>query len=506
MTSSLSTVPLCLITLITSFGVDAVVLWSDEGPIIPESGKIIGVVDIEDSMHFAMDITIHSFLNVGDTAWGSVFQCGNSDGDRMPGIFLNVNAGVAGHNHEGIFVQVNGGSDGGSLGNVLDLEQTYHLEVEYNQEWWAVWVDWEIITAGSKTAHSTGSLPCYSSANFAHGNPNITIENLVVKSVSSPTSNPTASSPRVVEVKETNHSSNFGFVVLGGVLVLCAEAACLWFYRRQNQPNSIGLRARNPLVVALSIGEYDSSTLPALPGDKDIESLEQFADFMGYTFTSNHGKVHWKKEEILQFMRHTVVGELVSVNGDLRYDSLIVCVSGHGMDGGIITSDCHLVDNDVFHRIISGPNPTLRNIPRLFIFDACDGTAECKVDDDDEGKHGGVGMSLRANRMDLSALPRASDWTTSGKNPDYNLVQIRAANKGFMAKANEEMGSYLTRLIIENMMESIERGEDKTIAEVLKDCQQTLHRFGKQLPDFNYNNDTDGLRFEKRSRGKDTPF
>merc|ERR1719474_1640976 len=51
-------------------------------------------------MHFAMDITIHSFLNVGDTAWGSVFQCGNSDGDRMPGIFLNVNAGVAGHNHE----------------------------------------------------------------------------------------------------------------------------------------------------------------------------------------------------------------------------------------------------------------------------------------------------------------------------------------------------------------------------------------------------------------------
>jgi len=343
-----------------------------------------------------------------------------------------------------------------------------------------------------------------------------------------PTTNPSYSPASMDETHVLTFPHSHWWMMVGIVAVcLCvcilSVVAVICYHRNTRKPvkvmdpstvvNVSELRVRNPLVVAVSIGQYDSSTLPGLPGVKDIDSLREFADFMGYAFTSNNDKAHWKKEEILLFLRDTVVGELVAGDGNVRYDSLIVCVSGHGMDGGIITSDYHLVDNDVFHRIISGPNPNLRNIPRVFIFDACNGVVDSRhmvlnskdsvasnTEDEEQGKDTAADSILKANRMTVNDLPMPTDRTPSGKKPDFNLVQIRAANQGVMAKINEEVGSCLAQLITEHIMESIMSREDKTIAEVLKDCQQTLQRFGKEIPDVRCNNDSDGLRFEIQSR------
>jgi len=148
---------------------DAEVLLTADA-ITPEAGKQVGSIAIGDNMHFAMDVTINSFPTNGHD---SVFQCGTSNNDRWPGIFT-YQTGI-------FYVQVKGGSSAGNMGDVMATGQTYHLDVDYTQNWWVVRVDGEIIRSASKSAHSTrDSVPCYASANFGHGNADVLIENLVV--------------------------------------------------------------------------------------------------------------------------------------------------------------------------------------------------------------------------------------------------------------------------------------------------------------------------------------
>jgi len=156
---------------------DAEVLWTEDA-ITPVAGQQVGSIDIGDNMHFAMDVTINSFPT-GD--WASVFQCGTSNSDRWPGIFVHPDSGIEGDSQQGFFVQVTGGSSAGSMGDALATGQTYHLDVDYTQNWWVVRVDGETIRSKSKSAHSTrDSVPCYASASFSHGNADVLIENLVV--------------------------------------------------------------------------------------------------------------------------------------------------------------------------------------------------------------------------------------------------------------------------------------------------------------------------------------
>jgi len=157
---------------------DAEVLLTEDA-ITPESGKQVGSIAIGDNMHFAMDVTINSFPT--HSLYVSVFQCGTSNWDRWPGIFLHQYSAVEGNSNQGFWVQVTGGSSSGHMGDALATGQTYHLDVDYTQNWWVVRVNGEIITSASKSAHSTrDSVPCYASANFAVGNADVLIENLVV--------------------------------------------------------------------------------------------------------------------------------------------------------------------------------------------------------------------------------------------------------------------------------------------------------------------------------------
>merc|ERR1712003_280157 len=44
------------------------------------------------------------------------------------------------------------------------------------------------------------------------------------------------------------------------------------------------------------------------------------------------------------------------------------------MSGHIVTSDYMLIEKTIIHRLISSDYPEIREIPRIFIFDCCDGT------------------------------------------------------------------------------------------------------------------------------------
>lgn len=63
----------------------------------PVRGKHIGNISIHDTMHYEMDVTVHSF----PSGWGSVFHCGTIDTQRSPGIWMHPTSGTPGGTSEG---------------------------------------------------------------------------------------------------------------------------------------------------------------------------------------------------------------------------------------------------------------------------------------------------------------------------------------------------------------------------------------------------------------------
>merc|ERR1712141_379645 len=97
---------------------------------------------------------------------------------------------------------------------------------------------------------------------------------------------------------------------------------------------------------------------------------------MGYKFMSNDDKLYWTKQELTTFLRRDVVNELLGADDEVKYDGLIVCVSCHGVKDHIVTSDYKLIEKVVIHLLLSTDHPKIREIPRIFIFDSCDGSGD----------------------------------------------------------------------------------------------------------------------------------
>merc|ERR1719295_2225794 len=118
-------------------------------------GNNIVNISIDDSMHYAMDITVHSIPD----NWVSVFQCGNSVNDHYPTIWMSGSSGTANATYEGFYTSW---SNAGSHGKFLEEGQTYHLEVIVNQSWFIVQVDGLATYSSAVSEHETfENVPCY---------------------------------------------------------------------------------------------------------------------------------------------------------------------------------------------------------------------------------------------------------------------------------------------------------------------------------------------------------
>ena len=118
-------------------------------------GNNIVNISIDDSMHYAMDITVHSIPD----NWVSVFQCGNSINDHYPTIWMSGSSGTANATYEGFYTSW---SNAGSHGKFLEEGQTYHLEVIVNQSWLIVQVDGLATYSSAVSEHETfENVPCY---------------------------------------------------------------------------------------------------------------------------------------------------------------------------------------------------------------------------------------------------------------------------------------------------------------------------------------------------------
>ena len=144
-------------------GVDEI--FSKIEPFAPTKGSVIGNVMISDEMHFEMDIVVHSHPT---DVVGGILHCGtknHSPSERYPAIFLyRPSTGNHGFNVRLTTSDTGCCGEGPNKSSPLNLEQSYHLEVEFTQSWLSVEVDGVSTYFEYHGTHTTGVQPCYASA------------------------------------------------------------------------------------------------------------------------------------------------------------------------------------------------------------------------------------------------------------------------------------------------------------------------------------------------------
>ena len=302
----------------------------------------------------------------------------------------------------------------------------------------------------------------------------------------------------------------------------------------------------NVLAVVICIAEYDDnssspdieSSVDDLHGiEKDWLNLHAFFEYLNYAVIpgEKEHKLWWTEEKLVQFLRNDIGEALFGGTDTLQYDALIVCISCHGLKNTVITSDLKLIEKEALHRLVSLYDPKVRDIPRLFLIDACDGPAErrrtvvpsafgspsppvplpmtvlslsmkkgdsvlqCTLSRRETVKKG-----TKVNALKLKTLNNTEtvqQWTTTTTNPDYNLAVVYAANTGFQAKIRGDIGSYFITLFIDKIKENIQRKQGKRLADVCHEIQEHLHSEGKQLPKPVFYGDTRNIMLKRNKSG-----
>eukprot|EP01084_Bolivina_argentea_P041049 75746_1 len=269
---------------------------------------------------------------------------------------------------------------------------------------------------------------------------------------------------------------------------------------------------KNPLVLFVGIGFYDDNAKN--PGaniycndlngvDRDYENVKKFCELFNYDMypKPQHAKYDWTEEEIKEFLNEKILYAEANINTlekDVQnpkksvngYDGLVCIFSGHGYKNNIVTNDYQLTNKTALHRLSSTNHPQLRTIPRIFVFDCCDGDQERSYENanPDYGKNFGVGdIPIEQDDDEI--------WKRDQVNPDYKLILISAANEGFQAKMNSIDGSYLIYELMKASILNIEAKTDLFFGEIVDKVQEDLHSSGKQQITKTYNNHTRYLKF-----------
>eukprot|EP01083_Nonionella_stella_P069754 186152_1 len=329
----------------------------------------------------------------------------------------------------------------------------------------------------------------------------------------------------------------WSMVLIGAsiVVIICITIyVCVRQMKRDhNHGNDV---ISNGLVVIMVIGEYDHNVedadfdgyLQSLPIQNDTRHLTELFRLLNYKIIpQNMDKLHWTEDEVARFLITDIGNELFDDHGELKYDGLVVCISAHGLKDNIITSDYRTIEKTVIHRIISMKYPKSREIPRIFLFDSCEGSLERQrsqfirattVNEDDykldilpmhdtgEEQKNSRDLMMEHDDEDkgisLNNIATGNAWTMSTKNPDFKLVEIHAANSGFQAKCNRRLGSYLIYSFTMKMKQNIEGKQRKTLGAVFEEIQNELHDAGKSLTKNVFNNSTGRVEFMVNSNSK----
>eukprot|EP01083_Nonionella_stella_P170359 579582_1 len=148
----------------------------------------------------------------------------------------------------------------------------------------------------------------------------------------------------------------------------------------------------NALVICIAIAKYNSALLDDLDTAKDLAMYKAlFEKLYNYTLLANDPSKPMNPKDMTKFLRNARNQHLYDFKEDkLKYDSLIVTFGGHGTYDSVICSNGstykHKEIRDIFKL------KELKDIPKIFIFDAC------RTDDDhgDDEKQKGRSVNTAA--------------------------------------------------------------------------------------------------------------
>jgi len=354
---------------------------------------------------------------------------------------------------------------------------------------------------------------------------------------------------------------------VAAVVVACSIGFGIYCFYRRRKEFGESVNLSNPMVLNLAVAVYDKKPkAPEFDGYvADLIGLEfdlcntdgLFGDKLNYDCFPNYDlaqpKMAWTKAEVVEFLDERAAALEANLRSDsaVKYDGLVVVISGHGINQQIITSDYKLLSKLDIHRCFSKQGHAFsRMIARIFLFDCCDGNF-------DHGKFGQgtlpKGNSIEANLADLinGAGATAADvvppndghnegdaetetdhpkvgndgnddnddgdekkeaneisvssealWAHGTEHPDYRLAKLDASTRGFQSKLNTGSGSYLITGFVQRAEKALSaKGYVPRIGPIFKDIQRELGRERKkQQPSYNWYNDTENVQFLKRKK------
>merc|ERR1711920_586676 len=177
-------------------------------------------------------------------------------------------------------------------------------------------------------------------------------------------------------------------MVIGPIII----AVIVSYKRRFKKIRSAkAIKVTNPLVLNLAIGKYDlpqneeDNELPGKARMNDLDGIEHdvrnmhmlFGDRLNYDvwpkmMDGDIPIVRWTEETLKQFFEKAARYLSINIGRGKCFDGLICIISCHGIPRFICTSDYKLYSKVAIHRTLS-QYVNLRGIPRLFLFDCCQG-------------------------------------------------------------------------------------------------------------------------------------
>jgi len=157
----------------------AEVLFSAQGPIVAESGLLVGTTQIVDEMHLEVDVELHG---VQEATWSNVLFVGTMPDNslRMPAIFIHSDADVYGASNDGWYMQFGGPKDISVGGEPLVAGKHYHFDMDWTQSRVIVKINGRTVKNSGNSIHANyDSLDVYVGSSI-HMPSNVTVSNFVI--------------------------------------------------------------------------------------------------------------------------------------------------------------------------------------------------------------------------------------------------------------------------------------------------------------------------------------
>ena len=199
-----------------------------------------------------------------------------------------------------------------------------------------------------------------------------------------------------------------------------------------------------------------------LPGDKDEQDLFKLFFLLRFevkihrNLTANE-MVH--KVELYSKWQHKGAFFLIILSHGTMVEDKEVII---GTDGETVTM------NDIESFFHATKCPTLREVPKIFLIDACRGDQQERVSSDSESHD-------TSRLFPKSASQNSRNRRVKLDTSDFLLVY--AATHGHVALGNKDQGSVMTQTFIEVTKEA---AHNKTITDIIQEVKVRIEKHGQQ--------------------------